>query len=1025
MFLGALLLYTTSAQAQLSVMTGGTNATSPGTTAAHNIGAAATGTDINTSDQVTATHLASPLPLAQGGTASIVGATMTYNSVTNNATTGTVLNNLVSLDSTQKAISTPITATGGVLGICTGNCGTAASPAATIATGVGPLTCNFDATTVVACDYVQVSTTSAGHCNDTGINACTGGTPTSTVIGIVGSTGGAGNAAYAISFRGSDLIGATSGSGGSGTINSSTQGYTPYYPTTNGTTLNGTADQLKAAAFGFATGSHAGNDTAMNNLIAAMKAGTSGVSFPAGTYEFPTTNQIDLVDAFNGTVWSGAGGGNTQTTGSCATILKFDINTAPISITGNVTETGNTVTFNTASHTALAVGSFFLLKGNAGQYNGMDYQVATDNGTVITATHPLSGLVAASPDWIGSTSYAVGKIVQPTLNNANKSFFQATTAGTSAAPGAGPNPWNQTNGGSQSDGTVVWVNIGTSLGAIYTALPFVLDRAHNMEFRNICFQGVGTAVGSEGNQVMFSSIQTHTTYPSPSTVYGGAANFWNNVGITGVYIAWAASADISNGAWANDTVSLVAYGFYGGYTQAANLSNTTPNFHCDTACLDFDGNSPSYNVFNGYMTVANCPNANAAVLHWEPTFLGQATIPNTFEAVHFEVYCATSRIIDDDSNQGAWMQWKGGSWAAGSGGAAPTGPVFQLNRNFHLELIATQWASGQTIQAMVLLDTDNTVGTNSTYAPSFILEDVRLPTAGDMMPQMQTCTANSTPPAGCVSYAFSNGIADGNGPRIIYRNVMGQVGSSTQVYYNYESYNGRDLTSAIPFVGGISTKQLGTPATPTSCVAGSGAGYYVEVAAADANGGNGSNGVGWTPFSGEYLCPTGPSSVAPATPLIVTVPTPLPGAQEFIAACAPFANGTGTEKVANRCFATTCYITSCPGTGNTPWTANSTGSLQIAGHILTTTGTPTAGSCGTSPGTPTGTDNNGKIAAGTTTASCVVNFTQIWGTAPNCIAQDQTTIQALKTSSSTSALTITAASALGGDTLTWQCGSTS
>lgn len=95
---------------------------------------------------------------------------------------------------------------------------------------------------------------------------------------------------------------------------------------------------------------------------------------------------------------------------------------------------------------------------------------------------------------------------------------------------------------------------------------------------------------------------------------------------------------------------------------------------------------------------------------------------------------------------------------------------------------------------------------------------------------------------------------------------------------------------------------------------------------------------------------------------------------------------------------------------------------ELAQFHLTFGGTaPAAGACGTNPGTPTGTDTAGQIVAGTVSATCVITFNKTYTTAPMCHVQDDTTIQALAGPATTSALTITAAVALGGDTLKWQC----
>lgn len=95
--------------------------------------------------------------------------------------------------------------------------------------------------------------------------------------------------------------------------------------------------------------------------------------------------------------------------------------------------------------------------------------------------------------------------------------------------------------------------------------------------------------------------------------------------------------------------------------------------------------------------------------------------------------------------------------------------------------------------------------------------------------------------------------------------------------------------------------------------------------------------------------------------------------------------------------------------------------LDINQHIGVGGNTPAAGSCGTTPGTPVGNDNAFTIVAGATTGSCTVNFAKSYGTAPVCIAQDRSTVQALRYAISTSAITIIATAALGGDTLAVIC----
>jgi hypothetical protein len=62
--------------------------------------------------------------------------------------------------------------------------------------------------------------------------------------------------------------------------------------------------------------------------------------------------------------------------------------------------------------------------------------------------------------WQAGHAYATGALIQPTnaQHNAGGYIYQAQNSGTSG--GAAPNPWNQTIGGNQPDGSVTWKNMG-------------------------------------------------------------------------------------------------------------------------------------------------------------------------------------------------------------------------------------------------------------------------------------------------------------------------------------------------------------------------------------------------------------------------------------------------------------------------------------------------------------------------------------------------------------------------------------
>lgn len=107
--------------------------------------------------------------------------------IANEGATGTTANKLVKLTG---APSTSIVAgtsdTGGVLGICVSGCTTTGSA---VVARAGQANCVFDGATTAG-DYVQISSTVAGDCHDTGLSTW----PTSggQVIGRVLSTNGAG-----------------------------------------------------------------------------------------------------------------------------------------------------------------------------------------------------------------------------------------------------------------------------------------------------------------------------------------------------------------------------------------------------------------------------------------------------------------------------------------------------------------------------------------------------------------------------------------------------------------------------------------------------------------------------------------------------------------------------------------------------------------------------------------------------------------------------------------------------------------
>lgn len=84
-------------------------------------------------------------------------------------------------------------------------------------------------------------------------------------------------------------------------------------------------------------------------------------------------------------------------------------------------------------------------------------------------------------------------------------------------------------------------------------------------------------------------------------------------------------------------------------------------------------------------------------------------------------------------------------------------------------------------------------------------------------------------------------------------------------------------------------------------------------------------------------------------------------------------------------------------------------------------GTPTVSACGTTPGTPTGTDMAGEVAEGTTATGCTITFANSGYTAaPHCVVALGTQQVAFTYTISTTAITVTNTSATG-DVIHWIC----
>lgn len=98
------------------------------------------------------------------------------------------------------------------------------------------------------------------------------------------------------------------------------------------------------------------------------------------------------------------------------------------------------------------------------------------------------------------------------------------------------------------------------------------------------------------------------------------------------------------------------------------------------------------------------------------------------------------------------------------------------------------------------------------------------------------------------------------------------------------------------------------------------------------------------------------------------------------------------------------------------------------GHLLSSAATPptvASNACGsTSQGTilSKSTDMTGTVTVGTlTVTSCAITFATAYKNAPNCVANDDTNVLAIKPTETTTGITFTSLSSASGDNITWIC----
>ena len=108
------------------------------------------------------------------------------------------------------------------------------------------------------------------------------------------------------------------------------------------------------------------------------------------------------------------------------------------------------------------------------EFTGGDYKNCLSNKNAISWGANgclMNPKFSSGPGWQSNHSYSAGTLIQPAHNRNNGDYvFQAQNSGSSGS-GSGPNPWNQTIGGSQVDNGITWKNMGpvpiTAVTAIF------------------------------------------------------------------------------------------------------------------------------------------------------------------------------------------------------------------------------------------------------------------------------------------------------------------------------------------------------------------------------------------------------------------------------------------------------------------------------------------------------------------------------------------------------------------------------
>lgn len=444
--------------------------------------------------------------------------------VANASSTGTTVNRFAKLTGAPStALISATSDTENAIGVVTSGAGTTGSATITI---LGQVTCDFDGATTAG-DYVIISATTAGKCNDAGATFPTA----SAAYGRVLSTNG-GAGAYVMELMTPDIAFQNAGNGkskpgGSDTYTQFNDGGT--FGGDAGFTYNKTTDTATLAG-----------SLIINNNAGGIRIGTSGTSSP--TLFQVNTNDVENLQAggtlagFMGSQFYGQSAGNTlfQLDRSVGLSFESAFGARWSSSSSNVTSVDVGIHRNGIGQVQINNGTLSTSVGAVLGDSATPASVSSATGTVgispLTVTAGLGGNTTIATTGTGGAgagvTYTLGNggtaNSAATADTGGKGGSYSVTAGNGAAAtksGAGTNvggaggdiTFTPGTGGSASAGAVntagaaggIFLSGATSIGSGATPILKHLSATATLDFGNLAAIGcedltmtvTGAAVG--------------------------------------------------------------------------------------------------------------------------------------------------------------------------------------------------------------------------------------------------------------------------------------------------------------------------------------------------------------------------------------------------------------------------------------------------------------------------------------------------------------------------------------------------